>query len=167
MASHLRSYNGIPGPSPSPSPDDGEDRQRDNQEVDDYRPHSSSRRFDPGIEKSLVLKLDTILLPFLSLLFLINSLDRSNIGNAETAHFTRDAGLDASDLNIAVAVMYAFFVSMQPVGAALGRKVGMSRWVPATMALWGLCTVLHCWVRTRWALVTLRGVIGCLEGERE
>lgn len=30
-------------------------------------------------------KLDFILLPFLSTLFLLNSLDKSNIGNAETA----------------------------------------------------------------------------------
>lgn len=122
------------------------------------------RRRQP-FERRLLLKLDTLLLPVLCLLFLINSLDRSNIGNAETAHFTRDAGLDEKDLNIAVAVMYALFVSMQPFGAALGRKIGMSTWVPLTMGVWGVCTLAHIWVKDRWALVTLRGIIGCLEGE--
>ncbi|KAI5281232.1 hypothetical protein KEM54_003330, partial [Ascosphaera aggregata] len=88
------------------------------------------------LERRLLLKLDIFLLPLLCLLFLINSLDRSNIGNAETAHFTRDAGLDEKDLNLAVAVMYACFVLMQPFGAAFGRKFGMSIWVPLTMGTW-------------------------------
>lgn len=39
---------------------------------------------DKAIEKRLNKKMDFALLPFLSLLYLFNGLDRSNIGNAET-----------------------------------------------------------------------------------
>ncbi|PGH20426.1 hypothetical protein AJ80_03571 [Polytolypa hystricis UAMH7299] len=117
----------------------------------------------PSIERRTVRKLDLILLPFLSLLFLVNSLDRSNIGNAETANFTRDAGLQPEDLNAAVAWFFVFFVALQPLGAAAGRKFGMSKWVPSVMTLWGVCTVLHVWVRKRWQLILLRIVIGTLE----
>jgi hypothetical protein len=35
------------------------------------------------LDRRTVRKLDMMLLPFLALLFLFNSLDRSNIGNAE------------------------------------------------------------------------------------
>ncbi|KAF1985318.1 MFS general substrate transporter [Aulographum hederae CBS 113979] len=115
------------------------------------------------LTRRTVRKLDFVLLPFLALLFLFNSLDRSNIGNAETAHFTSDIGLAPGDLNTAVAVFFAFFVALQPVGAALGRRYGMAIWVPACMTIWGLCTILHVWVRTKWQLVTLRIVIGSLE----
>ncbi|WEW55276.1 hypothetical protein PRK78_000705 [Emydomyces testavorans] len=110
-----------------------------------------------------VRKLDFILLPFLSLLFLVNSLDRSNIGNAETANYTRHAGLQRDDLNDAVAWFFAFFVALQPVGAAAGRKFGMSIWVPGVMTLWGICTLLHAWVRRRWQLILLRIILGTLE----
>ncbi|KMU91498.1 hypothetical protein CIHG_09250 [Coccidioides immitis H538.4] len=110
-----------------------------------------------------VRKLDLILLPFLSLLFLVNSLDRSNIGNAETANFTRDAGLQKGDLNDAVAWFFVFFVALQPVGAAAGRKFGMSVWVPSVMTLWGICTLLHVWVRKRWQLILIRIILGSLE----
>lgn len=120
---------------------------------------------DPSVRTSTVRKLDFVLLPFLSLLFLVNSLDRSNIGNAETAHFTRDAGLQPEDLNAAVAWFFVFFVALQPVGAAAGRKFGMSRWVPSVMTLWGVCTLLHIWVRRRWQLIMLRVILGVLEGE--
>ncbi len=114
------------------------------------------------LDRRTVRKLDFILLPFLALLFLLNSLDKSNIGNAETG-FTHDAGLSAQDLNTSLAFFFAFFVALQPVGAALGRKYGMARWVPACMSLWGLCTILHIWVRRRWQLICLRVLIASLE----
>ena len=37
------------------------------------------------LNRRTLRKLDVILLPFLCMLFLLNSLDKSNIGNAETA----------------------------------------------------------------------------------
>ncbi|KAK0284660.1 hypothetical protein LTR35_005573 [Friedmanniomyces endolithicus] len=115
------------------------------------------------LDRRTVWKLDFILLPFLALLFLLNSLDKSNIGNAETAGFTHDAGLSAQDLNTSLAFFFAFFVGLQAIGAALGRKYGMARWVPACMSLWGLCTILHIWVRRRWQLICLRVLIASLE----
>jgi len=119
--------------------------------------------YEAALQRRIVRKLDFILLPFLALLFLLNSLDKSNIGNAETAGFTKDAGLSAGDLNLSLAFFFAFFVALQPVGAALGRQYGMARWVPACMSLWGLCTILHIRVRKRWQLVCLRVVIASLE----
>ena len=112
----------------------------------------------------VVLKLDLILLPFLALLFLVNSLDRSNVGNAETANFTADTGLEPGDLNKAVAFFFAVFVVLQPLAAACGRRFGMVRWVPSCMVLWGLCTILHIWIKARWQLYTVRILIGVLEG---
>ncbi|KAF2628026.1 MFS general substrate transporter [Macroventuria anomochaeta] len=125
---------------------------------DDGHPATTSR-----LHKRTLLKIDTLLLPFLALLFLFNSLDKSNIGNAESAHFTTDIGLQKGDLNTAVALFFAFFVTLQPAGAALGRKYGMVAWVPTCMLLWGLSTMLHVWVKEKWQLYTLRIVIGCLE----
>ncbi|KAF2865277.1 major facilitator superfamily domain-containing protein [Massariosphaeria phaeospora] len=135
-------------------------------------PGSPTMRHDEGFEtppvdrdlhKRTLRKLDFLLLPFLALLFLFNSLDKSNIGNAESAHFTRDIGLERSDLNTAVALFFAFFVTLQPAGAALGRRYGMVAWVPSCMVLWGISTALHTWVRAKWQLYTLRILIGCLE----
>ncbi|KAF2703328.1 MFS general substrate transporter [Pleomassaria siparia CBS 279.74] len=118
---------------------------------------------DAELHRRTVRKLDFILLPFLALLFLFNSLDKSNIGNAESAHFTTDIGLDKGDLNTAVALFFAFFVALQPAGAALGRRYGMVAWVPSCMVLWGISTALHVWITARWQLYTLRIIIGGLE----
>ncbi|KAI5211018.1 MFS general substrate transporter [Aureobasidium subglaciale] len=115
------------------------------------------------LSRRVVLKLDLLLLPFLCLLFLLNSLDKSNVGNAESGHFTEDLGLPKSALNVSVAWFFAVFVSCQPIGAYFGRKYGMARWVPATMSLWGVCTALHIAVQSQAQLVTLRILIAILE----
>ncbi|KAF2200102.1 MFS general substrate transporter [Delitschia confertaspora ATCC 74209] len=131
-----------------------------NDHVQRYEQLEELRR---AVHKSTLRKLDFILLPFLALLFLFNAIDKSNIGNAESAHFTSDLGLQKDDLNTSVALFFAFFVALQPVGAALGRKYGMVHFVPTCMALWGISTALHVWVRSRWQLYSLRIIIGCLE----
>ncbi|GAB7339864.1 hypothetical protein MBLNU457_6397t1 [Dothideomycetes sp. NU457] len=118
---------------------------------------------DELLNRRVIRKLDLILLPFLSLLFLFNSLDKSNIGSAESGNFTKDTHLPPSALNTSVACFFATFVALQPVGAALGRKYGMKRWVPACMALWGLCTALHAAVKAEWQLILLRTLVGMLE----
>ncbi|KAK7521129.1 major facilitator superfamily domain-containing protein [Phyllosticta citriasiana] len=126
----------------------------------------SDLRTDPdqhALNRRTVRRIDFFVLPWCALLFLFNALDKSNIGNAETAHFTDDIGIAKEDLNVAVGLFYFFFVSLQPVGAGLGRKYGMKRWVPGCMFLWGFCTALHVWVRSAWQLYILRIGIATLE----
>ncbi|EGP87725.1 uncharacterized protein MYCGRDRAFT_58666, partial [Zymoseptoria tritici IPO323] len=130
---------------------------------DDALIRPSTSPSSTALNRRTVRKLDTLLLPFLATLFLLNSLDKSNIGNAETAGFTHDTGLSRSDINLSMAVFFFVFVLLQPVGAALGRRFGMRRYVPLCMSLWGLATVGHIWVRKRWHLVVLRTVIAVLE----
>lgn len=115
------------------------------------------------LSRRTVRKLDCLLLPFLALLFMLNSLDKSNIGNAETAGFTRDTGLSRSDVNDSMAVFFFVFVLLQPIGAGLGRSIGMRRYVPVCMTLWGFSTILHILVRKRWHLILLRCIIAILE----
>jgi hypothetical protein len=44
----------------------------------------AQRPDDQSMSRRLNRKIDVALLPFLSLLYLFNGLDRSNVGNAET-----------------------------------------------------------------------------------
>jgi hypothetical protein len=71
--------------SPS-SPLDADRIGPDGLEMEDYNGEPIGKLYDKDIEKlnrRTVRKLDLLLLPFLALLFLFNSLDRSNVGNAE------------------------------------------------------------------------------------
>ncbi|USW48590.1 Putative major facilitator superfamily, MFS transporter superfamily [Septoria linicola] len=145
------------------------DREHERHERQPLTRSDSGKGTGSGGEKSneltrrTVRKLDTILLPFLALLFLLNSLDKSNIGNAETAGFTYDTGLSRQDVHTSMGIFFFVFVLLQPLGAACGRRFGMRRFVPACMSLWGLSTILHIFVRKRWHLILLRIMIAILE----
>lgn len=78
-------------------------------------------------------KLDMALLPFLSLLYLFNGLDRGNVGNAQTQGFTSDVGAAPDDLNFAVSIFFLTFVLLQPLSAAVGRAIGAEKWIPLMM----------------------------------
>jgi hypothetical protein len=52
-----------------------------------------STYIDPKAQKKLLLKLDLYLAPVITLIFLCAYLDRSNIGNAQTAGMGEDLGL--------------------------------------------------------------------------
>jgi len=103
------------------------------------------------LSRALNRKLDVFLLPFLSLLYLFNGLDRGNVGNAETqgmltpwlnslagfltteAGFTKDIGAQPDDLNLAVSLFFITFVLFQPLSAAVGRWLGANKWIPIIM----------------------------------
>jgi hypothetical protein len=48
---------------------------------------------DPKAERALVWKLDLRVLPVLAVMYLFNSLDKSNLGNAKTAGLEKDLNL--------------------------------------------------------------------------
>ncbi|KAH8693868.1 major facilitator superfamily transporter [Talaromyces proteolyticus] len=108
-------------------------------------------------------KLDLIMLPFLSFLYLFSGLDRGNIGNAETQGFTNDIGATADDLNLAVSLFFIPFVVFQPLSSAVGRQIGAKHWIPVIMICWGITTIAHAFIKGRGALITVRLLIGLFE----
>lgn len=56
----------------------------------DDRGEMPSDVVDAELNRRVIRKLDFILLPFLALLFLFNSLDKSNIGNKDFTSFRKD-----------------------------------------------------------------------------
>ena len=58
--------------------------------------------FDEKMTAKLVRKIDWYLVPFLSLLYLLSYLDRTNIGNARLGGLEKDLGMSGLDYNVCV-----------------------------------------------------------------
>ncbi|OIW25359.1 MFS general substrate transporter [Coniochaeta ligniaria NRRL 30616] len=125
------------------------------QETPSLEPEAKNRRINR--------KLDLALLPFLSLLYLFNGLDRGNVGNAQTQGFTHDIGAAPDDLNFAVSIFFLTFVLLQPFSAALGRYLGAERWIPVMMFCWGILTIAQAFIHGRGSLIATRLLIGAFE----
>ncbi|KAN0068423.1 Major facilitator superfamily domain containing protein [Elaphomyces granulatus] len=118
---------------------------------------------DKLLSRSLNRKLDIFLLPFLSLLYLFNGLDRGSIGNAATQNFDEDVGIKPDDVNDAVSMFFITFVTFQPISAAVGRMVGARHWIPFLMLSWGIITIAQAFVHGRGALIAIRLLLGLFE----
>ncbi|KAI4212899.1 MAG: hypothetical protein LQ351_004424, partial [Letrouitia transgressa] len=75
-------------------------------------------------ERTLVWKFDLRILPVLAVMYLFNSLDKSNLGNAKTAGLEKTLGLKGHDYNIILSVFFVPYVLTAPFLGILGKKYG-------------------------------------------
>ncbi|KAJ5849059.1 Major facilitator superfamily domain general substrate transporter [Penicillium rubens] len=109
---------------------------------------------DPRAERTLVWKLDLRILPVLAIMYLFNSLDKSNLGNAKTAGlevknaaFTlivmiETLSLKGNQYNLLLSIFFVPYVLTAPFLGLLGKKYGPNIVLPCMMLGFGVCTIL-------------------------
>ena len=104
-------------------------------------PTSDSDVDDPELaslnEKAVVRKIDYHLVPWLSLLYLLSFLDRTNIGNANLFGLTPDLGLTTVQYNSCLAIFFAFYVIFEVPSNMVMKAWRPSMWLPIIMIAWG------------------------------
>ncbi|KXN82652.1 hypothetical protein AN958_02329 [Leucoagaricus sp. SymC.cos] len=112
----------------------------------------------------LLRKLDWNLIPFISLLYLLSFLDRSNVGNARLAGLERDLGLKGLDYNIALAVFFPFYIIAEIPSNIMMKRTSPSLWLCIIMFTWGTCMTLMGIVQNFTGLLFARMGLGLAEG---
>ena len=94
---------------------------------------------------------------------MFNQLDRTNLGNAQTAGFSSDLGIPSSAVNNASSIFFATYIPFQPLASAFGRRIGAPRFMGATLILWGVLTICHAFVKNNAQLIAVRLLMGLAE----
>ncbi|TID24290.1 putative MFS transporter [Venturia nashicola] len=118
---------------------------------------------DPVAEKKLLWKFDLRVLPVLAVMYLFNSLDKSNLGNAKTAGLEKDLKLGDHGYNIILSVFFVPYVLTAPFLAFLGKKYGPHKVLPCMMFSFGCFTLLVAAVKNFSGLLALRWFLGMSE----
>ncbi|KAI6380458.1 hypothetical protein MCOR25_001649 [Pyricularia grisea] len=131
----------------------------------DVIPNAASGPFniDKQSERALVWKLDLRLLPVLSIMYLFNSLDKSNLGNAKTNGLEKSLGLEGNQYNILLSVFFIPYVLTAPFLGIAGKKFGPSRVLPIMMFCFGTVTLLVVVCHNFGGLFALRWFLGMSE----
>ena len=124
---------------------------------------SASVAIDPAAEKRLVWKFDLRILPTLAVMYLFNSLDKSNLGNAKTAGLEDDLGLKGDDYNLILSIFFIPYVLTAPFLGIAGKKFGPSRVLPLMMFSFGFFTLMVVAVQNFGGLLALRWFLGMSE----
>ena len=123
----------------------------------------TSTVISPAAERALTRKFDLRILPVLAVMYLFNSLDKSNLGNAKTNGLEKTLGLKNSQYNTILSVFFVPYVLTAPVLAILGKKYGPNRVLPLMMFSFGCFTILVTAVKNFGGLMTLRWFLGMSE----
>ncbi len=130
----------------------------------DPRNGYTSVAIDPTSERALVWKFDLRILPVLALMYLFNSLDKSNLGNAKTAGLEASLGMTGTnDYNVILSIFFIPYVLTAPFLGIAGKKFGPDRVLPLMMFVFGACTLCVAAVENFGGLLTIRWFLGMSE----
>lgn len=124
---------------------------------------SASVALDPEAERRLVWKFDLHILPTLAVMYLFNSLDKSNLGNAKTAGLEDTLHLKGDQYNLILSIFFVPYVLTAPFLGIAGKKYGPSRVLPLMMFVFGFCTIMVVAVFNFSGLMAVRWFLGMAE----
>ena len=113
-------------------------------------------------EKRTVRKITLRIVPFLFLMYIVNYIDRANIGYA-SLHMNAELGLTSQAFGLAAGLFFiGYFLFEVPSNAALA-KFGARRWIARILITWGILAIVMGFVQNEWQLYAVRFLLGVAE----
>jgi ACS family tartrate transporter-like MFS transporter len=119
---------------------------------------------DPApTEAAIFRKVSLRLLPFLFLLYVINLIDRTNVGMARLQMVDQQQILGKQAYGLGAGIFYlGYFVFEVPSNLILLR-MGARAWIARILVSWGLITMAMMFVTGPWSFIGLRVLLGVAE----
>src|SRR6185503_5398544 len=115
-----------------------------------------------GFENRTRHRIALRLLPFLFILYIVNYIDRTNLGFAAIG-MSRDLGFSDRVFGLGAGIFFASYMALQVPGALLVERWSARRVISGSMITWGMLTLLTGLVQTPWQLYAARLVLGAAE----
>jgi MFS transporter, ACS family, tartrate transporter len=116
----------------------------------------------PGFENAVIRKVAWRLIPFLSIGYMINALDRVNVSMAALTMNTH-LGLTASEYGLAAGAFFWSYVLFQFPANLMLARVGARVWISLIMAMWGAASAGTAFVTGETSFVAVRFLLGIAE----
>ncbi|KFY48769.1 hypothetical protein V495_01049 [Pseudogymnoascus sp. VKM F-4514 (FW-929)] len=116
----------------------------------------------PLIQKQVVRKLDWNLMPLILALYLVSFLDRSNIGNAQTAGMSKALNLSDSQYQWLLTIFYIPYITFEWM-ALMWKLVPPHWWAFCTVLVWGIASTLQAAAQNWASLMVCRFMLAVAE----
>jgi ACS family tartrate transporter-like MFS transporter len=113
-------------------------------------------------EKAVLRKVALRLIPFLFLLYVVNLLDRINIGFAKL-RMLDDLKMDEAAYGLGAGLFYVGYLIFEVPSNLILTRVGARRWIARIAISWGVISSMMMFVRGPWSFYTLRVLLGVAE----
>ncbi len=102
------------------------------------------------------------IIPFICLLYVLNILDRANVGFARLA-MQDDLGLSKAAFDLGYGMFYLGYLLFEVPSNLLMRRFGARRWIARIMITWGLISAATMFATDIWTFYALRILLGIAE----
>src|ERR1700687_3746969 len=102
------------------------------------------------------------LMPFLFVLYVINFLDRMNVG-AAALQMPKDLGFNDRTVGLGAGIFFLGYFLLEIPGALIAERWSARRWIARIMVSWGIATVLMGFIHTSRGFYTVRFFVGAAE----
>ncbi|EIW55358.1 MFS general substrate transporter [Trametes versicolor FP-101664 SS1] len=109
-------------------------------------------------------KMDWVVLPVVTMIYFLSSLDRSNIGNARIAGLQKELHMSDYQYTVALTATLVTYTLIDIPSNLVLKAVGPRLMVPTMVILWGLTCTLQGVVHNYAGLVVARLFLGLFEG---
>jgi MFS family permease len=114
-------------------------------------------------ERSLFRKVSLRLLPFLFLLYVINLIDRTNIGMARLQMVDKEQILDKGAYGLGAGIFYVGYLIFEVPSNLILRRMGARAWMARILVSWGVISAAMMFVTGPWSFCILRVLLGVAE----
>jgi len=116
------------------------------------------------VETRLKRKIDIRLMPMITLMYIMNYLDRNNIAAAKLAGILTDLNLKGVEFNTAVSILFVGYLLMQVPSNLLLNKIGKPGiYLPTCMIVWGAISAATAATQNYGGLIACRFMLGFVE----
>lgn len=109
-------------------------------------------------------KLDVQILPIVTIMYLLNFLDRGNIGNARVAGLQANLGMTDSQYSLLLTATLIPYALVEIPSNLFLTRIGAHIVLPTLVVIWGAVTAFQGLVTSYGGLVACRVILGCCEG---
>jgi len=102
------------------------------------------------------------LLPFIMLLYVVNYIDRVNVGFAALT-MNKDLGLSPAAYGFGASIFFVGYLIFQVPANLILEKIGARRWMFIILAVWGLLSASNAFMQGEYSYYALRFLLGVAE----
>lgn len=114
------------------------------------------------IEQTTLRRVGWRIVPFICLLYVLNILDRANVGFARLA-MQDDLGLSQAAFDLGYGMFYVGYILFEVPSNLLMRRFGARIWIARIMITWGLVSAATMLASDVWTFYALRTLLGIAE----
>ncbi|KAI9806537.1 MAG: hypothetical protein M1833_003724 [Piccolia ochrophora] len=114
-------------------------------------------------EKTLVRKIDWMIMPLMWAAYFLQYLDKTLINYAAVMGLKEDTNINTDQFSLLALVFYISYLACEPLTGYLMQRFPTAKYLGANVMAWGLCVAMNCVCKNFASLVVVRVLLGCFE----